>query len=376
VASAGPWDPTAVSDLDDFLADAIARRVFPGAVVAFGRSRGPVFARAHGALTYDEGVPRATTRTRYEYASLTKVVVTTTLLMRLVEEGRVSLDDFAAVHLPEYGAAGKDRVTVRHLLTHSAGHAAYPATPVSRFTTARALREAVFETPPLYEPGREMRYGSIGALVLGWLVERVHGRGLRDLARHLVSAPLGMASTAYSPVSSTPGSAVAPGGFDEVLGRGMLVGETNDAPTAVLGGASGASGLFGDAGDLARFARTLLRGGRVGSRRFLRAETVRLFTTVSDPAVTDARALGWDTRSPTGYTVGGRSCGPRSYGHTGDTGSSLWIDPDADFFVVLLSNRGYPTRRNREHVHVRPVVTDLAWRALEPVARSAPPACR
>jgi CubicO group peptidase (beta-lactamase class C family) len=137
-----------------------------------------------------------------------------------------------------------------------------------------------------------------------------------------------------------------------------------DPMSAALGGTSGSAGLFSDAGDLARFARMVLGLGALDGVRVLREESVRAMTRPADPLVSDTRGLGWDTRSPSGYTVAGRFFGPRSFGHPGDTGTSLWIDPDAGAFVVLLSNRTEPPKRDRRHVHVRPAVSDYGWLAL------------
>jgi CubicO group peptidase (beta-lactamase class C family) len=356
-------DPGAIGELDAFLRGAIARRVFPGAVAAFGRTEGPVVYRAVGHLTYEPDEP-VEVGTRYDLASLTKVVATTTAAMVLVEDGALALDEPVAARLPEFGRAGKGGVTARHLLTHAAGLVPYPGYPVERFTTGRALLDAIHDAPPLYVPGTETRYSEVGMIVLAQVVERVAGEPFSAFVRRRVLEPLGMRRSGFFGDGGAAALEVAPTGYDDRFRGRMIRGEVHAPMAAVLGGTSGSSGLYGDAPDLVRFVRMMLRRGATGAGRLLSEETVRALTVPADAATTDTRALGWDTRSPRGYTVAGTSFGPRSYGHTGDTGTSIWVDPEADVFVVLLSNRTFPTRENRAHVHVRPAVSDLAWRAV------------
>ena len=354
---------------DPLVEGGIHRGAYPGAVLVVGRRDTILFAKGYGRLTWSpsSSVPDPDS-TLWDLASMTKVIATTTALMLLVERGRVSLDSPVVRYLPEFNGPGTGGVTVRHLLTHTSGLRAW--LPLNRLArdSAAAMR-IVFEQVPQAPPGKRMEYSDFNAILLGVIVGRVGWGGPLDaFAAHEIFGPLGMRHTVFRP-SRSLARRTAPTG----VWRGHPVaGVVNDQNAARLGGVAGHAGLFASAGDVARFAQFMLgEGGLSGGPRLLRAETVRTFTTVAVQARrgASARTLGWEAL-PTGEDVSsaGTLFGPRSYGHTGWTGTSLWIDPDRNLFVVLLTNRAYAPRARRPFTvlkEVRGRVADAAAKALD-----------
>jgi len=338
---------------------------FPGAVVAVGR---------HGRLAllagvghYAQGDSRPVTpATVYDLASLTKVIGLTTACMILVDEGRLSLDTTVQHYLPEFRGPNKDRVTIRHLLTHSAGLIA--DLPLYDSTHSRSEALAFVDTAPLlWEPGTHFIYSDLSAIVLMQVVERVTGEPLDRFLEEQVFGPLGMTATRFVPPRSWR-DRIAPTEVDTFFRHRLLIGEVHDESAARLGGVSGNAGLFSTAPDLAVLARWLLdaRAGRLapGGRPQVSAATMAEFLRRQDIPPGSTRALGWDTPSDSGYSSAGVILSRRSFGHTGYTGTSIWMDPERDLFVILLSNRVNPTRANLRILRVRPHVADLAAAAL------------
>lgn len=338
----------------------IAEGAFPGAAVAIGRRGRVVMTRGYGQLS-GRGSGRVTSRTRYDIASLTKVVGTTTALMKLYEAGRIDLDAPLARYLPDYAAGGKGKVTLRQLLAHTGGLRADTRFHERGITTRKGLLAALRKTPLVRKPGIEAEYSDLGMILLGLVVERVSGQSLGDYLRREVFEPLGMTDTGFRQAGPQAFDAtIAPTEHDASFRRRTLQGEVHDEKAHILGGTAGHAGLFSTARDLSRFASTLAAGGIApNGRRFLKRETIELFTR----SQVGGRGLGWDRKSPTGSSAGGRM-GPRSFGHTGFTGTSMWIDPKSGVFVVLLSNAVHPSRDNKRVQAVRPRVADLAVAAM------------
>ena len=350
---------------DSLLRTAVADRAFPAAAVAIGRGGVLVKLDGYGHFTYTSD--RAVTpQTVFDLASLTKVVATTTAAMKLYDEGRLKLDDPVVKYLPAFGQNGKEKVTIRHLLTHSAGLIPFRSFHTTGVTTRPALVEAVMAEKLQYTPGSESRYSDLGLITLGLVVEAITGTDLAEYTQREIFEPLGMFDTGFRAVNQTD-SSVVPTEVDAAFRRRLVQGEVHDEAAWIMGGTAGHAGLFSTAADLARFAFMLVNEGRAGGRAFVRPETVRLFTTAVDPG-RHSRAIGWDTKSPEGASSAGQFFGPRSFGHTGFTGTSLWIDPDQDLFVVLLTNRVYPTRENRRYLPVRAALADIAYQSI----RTAP----
>ncbi len=360
--SARPEDvgfkPGGMEAVDRVIEDAIANKAFPGAVVAVGKDGALVHLRAFGRLTYADGGAPAATDTLYDLASLTKVVVTTTMAMMLVDEGKLDLAKPVAAFLPGFKGQGKERVTVENLLTHSSGLDWW--SPLYKELRGKDAYLAKIEALDLgYEPGTKSVYSDLGEILLGAVLERVAGEDLDAFARRRILAPLGMNDTLYRPAAALR-PRIAPTEQDPWRGR-LLVGEVHDENAFALGGVAPHAGLFGTAPDLARFAQMMLNGGVYDHKRLVARATVERFTRRAG-VPGSSRALGWDT--PSEGSSAGRLISDHAYGHTGFTGTSLWIDPDRRLFVVLLTNRVHPTRDNDRHLRVRPAVADAVVDAV------------
>ena len=349
------------------LGPARADSAFPGAFAIVGRSGGVLAQYGVGSLDWGES-PRPDEQTVWDMASLTKVIALTSAVMQLTERGQIDLDGPIARYLPEFNGPAKDRVTVRHLLTHSSGLPAWRPLYKETYTpvAARALAVA---TPLDTLPGIRMVYSDLGAIILGQIVERVSGERLDDYVVRHVFRPLGMTSTMYRP-GAVLLPRIAPTEFDSWRQR-HIRGEVHDENAFGLGGVSGHAGLFSTGHDLARFARMYLSGGTLDGVRVLSPQTIRQFTTVQDSAVSN-RALGWET--PNGSNSAGTLMKRPAFGHTGFTGTSIWMDPSRDLFVILLTNRVNPTRQNLRIGGVRIALTDAVVHAIDQNAASRPPA--
>jgi len=363
------FDAARLDRVKDYVASQVDS-AFPGAVLAVGRHGRLALLAAVG--HYSDGDDRPVEpETVYDLASLTKVIGLTTACMILVREGKLDLDAPVQRYVPEFRGPDKDKVTIRLLLTHSAGLAA--DLPLFDSTHSRAAALTMVDTSPLlWAPGTRFVYSDLSAIVLMQAVERISGQPLDAYLAARVFAPLGMGATRFNPPPAWLDH-IAPTELDTMFRHHLLRGEVHDESAARLGGVSGNAGLFSDAPDLARFA-TWLMGVRTGvltpgqgpgvNPTVLTSETVQAFTTRQNIPPGSSRALGWDTPSDSGYSSAGSKLSRRSFGHTGYTGTSIWMDPDNDLYVILLSNRVNPTRANTKILQVRATVADLVAEAL------------
>jgi serine-type D-Ala-D-Ala carboxypeptidase len=325
---------------------------YPGAAVVVGRKGAAVWEKGFGGLgwTREEGsvVPE---RTIYDLASLTKVIGTTTAVMILYDEGKLRLDDPVVKYIPEFTGGAKDQVTIRMLLEHRSGLPA--GRDLWRITqTPEEARAAVIATPLFAAPGQYYEYSDLGADMLGFAIEAVSGQKLDQFLDQRVFTPLGMTDTHFRPDASLRGR-IAPTELTPPRGY-PLRGEVHDENAYALGGVAGHAGLFSTASDLAVFAQMMLNGGTYNGTRIVADSTVKLFTR----RAAGTRALGWDTCG--GHGSCGNYLGDNAYGHTGFTGTSLWIDPDREMFVVLLTNRVHAARARRPAKVISDVRADLA----------------
>jgi len=334
---------------------------FPSAVIAVGRHGRLALLAPVGHYGVDDPRP-VEAGTLYDLASLTKVVGLTTACMLLADAGKLDLDAAVARYVPEFRGPMKERVTVRHLLTHSAGLVA--DLPLYDSTATRAAALAAVDTTTLVAPpGTSYRYSDLSAIVLMQAVERVSGEPFDRFLSERVFRPLGMPATRFLPPASWR-DRIAPTEHDTVFRHRWLRGEVHDESAARLGGVSGNAGLFSNALDLSRIAAMLLNGGAWDTLQLIRAETVVEFTKRQGLPPGSTRALGWDTPADSGYSSAGAKLSRRSFGHTGFTGTSMWMDPERDCFIVLLTNRVHPTRANTIILRVRSRVADLVTDAL------------
>ncbi|MFO0072219.1 MAG: serine hydrolase domain-containing protein, partial [Gemmatimonas sp.] len=357
----------AVADsLRTVLERAVAEGAFPGGYAVVGTREGIVAEYGAGRLDSADAA-RPTAQTVWDLASLTKVVGTTSAVMQLVANGAIALDAPVVRYLPEWTAPGATGVTVRHLLSHHAGLPAWRALYKEAESPEEAWR-LVLATPLDTVPGVRFVYSDLGFILLGRLVERLSGERLAAYGPRHVFGPAGMPDTRYLPPASWR-ARTAPTEQDPWRQR-KLRGEVHDENAARLGGASGHAGLFSTATDLARFARLYLNGGRLDGRQVLDSTAIRQFTTVQNPSVSQ-RALGWET--PTGRNSAGRRMSARAFGHTGFTGTSLWVDPERNLFVILLTNRVNPTRQNTRIGAVRSQLADAVNAAMSGARSDASP---
>ena len=349
--------------IDTIIQKAIRDSAFPGAQVLVGRNGAIVFNKAFGTLEYGAKSPAVNAATIYDLASLTKVIATTSAVMRLYDEGKLRLDDRLVDILPQCDNHGKQRITIRNLLLHNGG-----LPPFKRLyltcTTARQALDSVYQTEMIYPTGDSTVYSDFDFILLGKIIEKITGVSLDRYVDSVFFGPLGMTRTMYRPPMSMWDN-VAPSELDTIVRKGIVRGTVHDENAYLLGGVSGHAGLFSTASDLAILVQMLMNGGTYGHREYLRPETVKLFTTRQAGA--DTRALGWDTKTMNGYSSAGSLFSGISFGHTGFTGTSVWADPTKNLFVIFLTNRVYPTRANEKIRSVRPAVHDAVMKALLPV---------
>lgn len=340
----------------EVLRRAHATRVFPAACAEVGTSTRPLWRESVGRLTYDPASPRAADDTVFDLASLTKVLSTAPLVMRQIERSAIDLDDRVSRYLAEWTGDDRQAVTIRDLLSHSSGLPAHRPFHLERRGRA-AIQDAIVTCPLEYAPRAQSIYSDLGFMLLGFILDdiaplprqfdtlRDQMGGIQDLQFH----PPGI----WKPRT-------APTRIDER--RGPIRGEVDDDNAWALEGAAGHAGLFGTVGAVGECARHVLQvlAGRVGAYR---RETLQTFIARRADIPGSSRALGWDTMLPTS------SCGarmsPRAFGHTGFTGTSLWIDPDAGIYAVLLTNRVHPTAENDAIREVRRAFHDEVMRSLE-----------
>lgn len=356
LALAGSDMRTKLAPCGALLDRAIADRACPGGVLAVGH-KGELFTRAFGRQTYAADSSKVDEKTIYDTASLTKPVVTTTLAAMLSEAGQLELGAPISRYLRGWSCGPdqhrRERVTIAHLLSHSSGLPAHEDYFVKLKREDEILAKALAE-PLAYEPGSESVYSDIGFILLGGIIQRLTGRALGDLAQERIFGPLGLADTMFRPPKSLR-ARIAPTERIYRSRKQLLRGEVHDANAAAMGGVAGHAGMFSTAPDLAIFCQMLLNGGIYAHTRILRRHTVAEFTSRSALAA-NTRTLGWN--APTAPSSSGRYFSKQSVGHTGFTGTSIWIDPEKELFVVLLTNanRTRPDPDDDEIRRVQPAV--------------------
>ena len=356
--------PEKLAEIDQAMAESIAAGQLPGAVV-WVEHRGEPFHKAYGQRVVEPQSEVMTDDTVFDAASLTKVLSTTPAVMLLSERGQLDIEAPVSRYFPAFAANGKESITLRHLLTHTSGLRPGLGRATAWDGWETALGMAAAETPT-QAPGSRFVYSDINFIVLGEIVRRVSGRELDAFVQAEIHAPLGMSDTTYRRRGGSGGtSRIAP---TERVSEGRFYrGEVHDPTARRMGGVAGHAGLFTTASDVAKFSRMMLNGGTLGGLRLFQQETVRAMTSVQSPAGLPARGFGWDIDSP--------YAGPRgmrfelgSYGHTGWTGTSMWIDPATSTFVILMSNRNHPTEagdvralRKRVGTLAAEALADVQW---------------
>jgi CubicO group peptidase (beta-lactamase class C family) len=347
----------------DVIDRAIAQATFPAASIAVTSKRKLVALKAFGRFTYEPGSPQVTTASVFDLASVSKVIATTSMAMILYQRGLVDLEMPVAAIVPEFVASesnDKDvrrrEVTLHMLLAHSSGLPAYEKLFL-RTKTRDELLHAAFRTPLTADPGASAQYSDIGFIVLGVALERIADESLGRFCQLELFGPLGMLRTTYNPPAAWRDS-IPPTADDRTFRHRVLQGEVQDENASVLGGVAPQAGLFATAEDVATFAHIMLQGGSP----LIRPETLALFTRRESSPPGTSRALGWDT--PSSPSQSGKYFSAASFGHLGYTGTSLWIDPERELSVTLLTNRTWPDCSNKAITEVRPRFHDAVVEAL------------
>jgi serine-type D-Ala-D-Ala carboxypeptidase len=336
---------------------AVAERAFPAAVIEVGTAHQPLWREPFGHLSFAPSAAATREDTCFDLASLTKVLATAPLLMRIIERGGLALDDPVSLHIPPWRDDDtRFPVTIRDLLAHCSGLPAH--LPLFREHAGRiAFEQVICNTPLAYQPRSASVYSDIGFMLLGFILEDIAPLPIQfdTLMRQMGR----IQDLQFLPPKAWR-SKIAPTREDEWRGR-LLIGEVDDDNAWALGGAAGHAGLFGTAQSVGECARHLLQilDGRQGA---FQEQTLRTFVSRRADVPNSSRALGWDTMLPTS------SCGtrmsPRAFGHVGFTGTSLWIDPDSAVYVVLLTNRVHPRADNDAIKQIRPALHDAVMEGL------------
>lgn len=366
LASATASSAQSYADIDAAVRRGISQGIYPAAVVVIGRRDSVLYARGYGHFTWKATSPLPTPdSTVWDIASITKVVGTASAAMRLIDAGRLHLDAPVRRYLPRFAGGSKDQITIRMLLDHTSGLRAYA--PLFKQARARdAAIDLLYAEPVIRTPGKTPLYSDLNAIILGLVVESVSGTPLDQFVAREVFEPLEMSQSTYRPTPSVRRRTVP-----TALWRGHPVqGQVNDPNAAVLGGAAGHAGIFSTGMDLARYAQAWLANGTGPKGRWVSPATIRRFLergTNSGP-----RLLGWDTAEHGGKepSVFGTLISDAGYGHTGFTGTEIWIDPARDLFLVFLTNRTFDPRPwSSSHAlrRVRATLSDAAIR-LVPLA--------
>jgi beta-N-acetylhexosaminidase len=348
--------------LDEVMQTAIEDSIFPGGSIAVIKDGVLAWHKGYGYHDYAKTRPVYETDV-FDLASITKVMATTTAIMKLYEEGQISLDDKVSDYIPDFDEPGKEFITIRHLLTHTSGLPAFQIY-VDRYRTRSEILRAIRNEPLINTPGEEYVYSDLGFILLGDIVEIVSGIPLDRYIRRYFFYPMGMNAAHFNPsrLGNWMSRRIPPTEFDDIYERGVVQGVVHDERAYFMDGIAGHAGLFGSSRDLAIWAQMLLNKGYYNGRRYLDPKTVELFTSSQSPI--NERGLGFDRKSGD-YSSAGSLTGKRIFGHLGFTGTSIWIDPDHNIAIILLTNRTYPHRRYGSEIrNIRPKIADTVMRSI------------
>ncbi|MDU0201713.1 serine hydrolase domain-containing protein [Paenibacillus sp. MAH-36] len=343
-----------MSRITEFLQQARNEKAFSGAAYAIGNSDGITEQGAVGTLYWDG--PSVQPDSIWDLASVTKPIAVLPLMVML-EHGECYLDDVIAHFLPHYKDTDKANLTLRQLLAHTSGipgqQPLYQTSP-----TKEELLAAVRNLPLRFAPDTDVEYSSQGYMILGEIIEAIAGDSLDVVLKQLVLEPIGMSQTLFNPGAQLH-PRIAATEYCEWRGT-TVIGEVHDENAVVMGGMAGHAGLFSTAEDMSQLCQAMLRLGETAKGRFLQPETVRLMTNNQTSSLKLARGLGWQAKdrhdSPAGDLFS-----MSSYGHTGFTGTSIWMDPEDDVFAVLLTNRVHPKRTSTAIKRIRSIFHNLAF---------------
>lgn len=344
--------------IDTIMHEAIFDSTFPGGVVTVLKDGVVAYQKRFGYETYKKLKP-VYTHDVYDLASLTKVMATTSAMMKLVDEGKISLDDKISTYFPEFLEGKKSEITIRHLLLHNSGLPAFRIY-VDELKTRQALVEAIKNEPLINDPGTTYKYSDLGFILMGEIVKEVTGKRLDQYVRQTFYAPLGMRSTHFNPQNAGKWIAnrIPPTEKDTIYRHKTLQGQVHDERAYYMDGVAGHAGLFSSSSDIAIYTQMLLNKGSYGGKQYLKPSTVTQFTDRQSTLVN--RGYGFD-RKDEKFSSAGSLTSEESFGHTGFTGTSFWIDPQRNLAVIILTNRVYPYRSYGKNISkIRAAVADAA----------------
>ncbi|NWF50521.1 MAG: serine hydrolase [Ignavibacteriaceae bacterium] len=348
------------NSLEKLVNDAISDRAFPGAVVLVSLNGETIFHKSFGSFTYDPISTPVQVNTIFDIASLTKVIATTTAVMICYDRKLFDIEDSVFKFISEFRENGKEKIKIKNLLLHNSGLPAWKKYfPV--YSDPDEIIKDIYSLRPEYETGTKTLYSDLGMIVLGKIIESVSGKDFDDFCSEEIFEPLEMNTTFFNPPDDY-NERCAPTEYDYYWRLRQLQGEVHDETTSLLNGVAGHAGLFSTAEDISRLLQLLLNKGELNGVRLISKETIELF--IKRYSDNSSRALGWDTNADKNSSAG-LLFSNKSFGHTGFTGTSVWIDPERNLFVIFLTNRIYPTRENPKIFSVRPRLHDEVVKIIE-----------
>ena len=348
------------TNIAQLMQQAIADSVFPGAAMAIGTDKEIIYSNGFGHFTYDMQSPEVTTNSIFDLASVSKVVGTTSAAMILVDQNKMSLDDKVIKYLPSFNNKGKKNITIRNLLLHNSGLAPFKRY-YDEFTNADEVINDIMNLSLVNPPGKKYVYSDLGMITLQKVIEKISSKSLDVFLEENLFTKLNMNQTMYNPSNEIKSNCV-PTELDDFWRMRLLQGEVHDERAYMLNGVAGHAGLFSTVEDLSKFAMLMLNNGEYEGNQIISNEIVDEWTTKQTEQ--SDRALGWDTKSIEGYSSAGKYFSKDSFGHTGFTGTSIWVDKNNKLFVILLSNRVHPTRANKNISKFRPIIHDAVFESV------------
>lgn len=348
--------------VDKIMQSAINDSVFPGGIVGVMRNGALVWQQAYGYHDYSKTIAVQTDGV-YDMASITKIMATTTSMMKLVDEDKVSLDDPVSKYIPEFNEGKKKEITIRHFLLHTSGLPAFRIY-VDELRTRKEIIEAVRNEPLINDPGEEYVYSDLGFILLAEIIQEVTGKRIDQYVHDEFYEPMGMTSTTFNPehLGNQFIQRIPPAEIDTVYGRGLVHHKVHDERAYFMDGVSGHAGLFSSVPDMAKYFFMLLNDGNYGGHQYLSPEIIDLFTSHQSPI--NQRGLGFDRKSE-GFSTAGTLTSENSFGHTGFTGTSFWVDPDENIAIIMLTNRTYPNRSYGSRIsRIRAKVADAVMKSI------------
>jgi CubicO group peptidase (beta-lactamase class C family) len=349
------------SKIDSIVQSGISNKYYPCAQLIIGYNSDLIYEKNYGNLTYDDNSEKLSGYHLFDLASVTKVIATTSAIMKLYENQMLNLGEYVVKYIPEFNNNGKEKITIRNLLLHNSGLKAW--IPFYKYyTTKEEVLNAIYNITFEYTPETKFVYSDLNAILLGLIVEKVSGKSLNDFCTDEIFNKLGMKDTRFTPDLK---DICVPTENDTYWRNKQLKGEVHDEAAAILGGVSGNAGLFSNANDLFVFMKMMINKGSyynpysrgLKQERMFKEETVDLFTSRAEGMkYLNTRALGWDTKpEPNKYRIPcGESFSENCFGHTGYTGTSVWCDKERKIIVIFLTNRVYPSRGNEGIKEIRP----------------------